>query len=114
MDVVAARGLSSGRDRGHRDAVAPADFGSGRRVAGGSGGRSAVKSRFTRSGRSPASELIVVWGPLVSQRARLGQFTTDWPQFMTIAIVALIPVFVFFMFCQRWITAGLVAGSVKG
>jgi len=44
----------------------------------------------------------------------LGQFTTDWPQFMTIAIVALIPVFVFFMFCQRWITAGLVAGSVKG
>jgi len=44
----------------------------------------------------------------------MGQFTTNWPQFMTITVVVLIPVFVFFLFCQRWIVAGLVAGSVKG
>lgn len=44
----------------------------------------------------------------------MGQFTTNWPLFMTITVVVLIPVFVFFVFCQRWIVAGLVAGSVKG
>ena len=44
----------------------------------------------------------------------MGQFTTNWPLFMTITVVVLIPVFVFFLFCQRWIVAGLVAGSVKG
>lgn len=44
----------------------------------------------------------------------VGTFNTDWPSFMTITVIALIPVFVFFIFCQRWIVSGLVAGSVKG
>ena len=44
----------------------------------------------------------------------MGQFTTNWPLFMTITTIALIPVFTFFVFCQKWIVAGLVAGSVKG
>ena len=44
----------------------------------------------------------------------VGQFTTDWPSFMTITVLALIPVFIFFIFCQRWIVSGLVAGAVKG
>lgn len=44
----------------------------------------------------------------------MGQFTTNWPLFMTITVVVLVPVFIFFLFCQRWIVAGLVAGSVKG
>ncbi|MBM6695960.1 carbohydrate ABC transporter permease [Bifidobacterium pullorum] len=44
----------------------------------------------------------------------MGQFTTNWPLFMTITTIALIPVFIFFVFCQKWIVAGLVAGSVKG
>lgn len=44
----------------------------------------------------------------------MGQFTTDWPAFMTITVIALIPVVIFFIFCQRWIVSGLVAGSVKG
>lgn len=43
----------------------------------------------------------------------MGQFTTNWPLFMTITTIALIPVFLFFIFCQKWIVAGLVAGSVK-
>lgn len=42
------------------------------------------------------------------------QFTTNWPMFMTITVIALIPVFIFFLFTQRWIVAGLVSGSVKG
>lgn len=43
----------------------------------------------------------------------VGQFRTDWPQFMTVTVVALIPVFIFFVLCQRWIVSGLTAGSVK-
>lgn len=44
----------------------------------------------------------------------VGQFSTDWPSFMTITVIALLPVFIFFIFCQKWIVSGLVAGSVKG
>lgn len=42
------------------------------------------------------------------------QFSTNWPLFMTITVIALVPVFIFFCFCQKWIVSGLVAGSVKG
>lgn len=42
------------------------------------------------------------------------QFSTNWPLFMTITVLALVPVFIFFCFCQKWIVSGLVAGSVKG
>ncbi|WEV47725.1 carbohydrate ABC transporter permease [Bifidobacterium sp. ESL0690] len=44
----------------------------------------------------------------------VGQFSTDWPSFMTITVLSLLPVFLFFIFCQKWIVSGLVAGSVKG
>ncbi|MCT6810065.1 MAG: carbohydrate ABC transporter permease [Bifidobacterium sp.] len=44
----------------------------------------------------------------------VGQFTTDWPSFMTITVLALIPVFIFVILCQKWIVSGLVAGAVKG
>jgi ABC-type sugar transport system, permease component len=44
----------------------------------------------------------------------VGQFTTNWPLFMATTVIALVPVFIFFVFCQRWIISGLVAGSVKG
>ncbi|WP_428888434.1 carbohydrate ABC transporter permease [Bifidobacterium dentium] len=44
----------------------------------------------------------------------VGQFSTDWPSFMTITVLALLPVFIFFIFCQKWIVSGLVAGSAKG
>ena len=43
----------------------------------------------------------------------MGQFTTNWPLFMAITTIALMPVFIFFILCQKWIVAGLVAGSVK-
>ncbi|AOZ73535.1 ABC transporter permease [Boudabousia tangfeifanii] len=44
----------------------------------------------------------------------ISEFTTDWPLFMTITVIALVPVMVFFVFTQRWIVAGLISGSVKG
>lgn len=42
------------------------------------------------------------------------QFTTNWPLFMATTVLALIPVFIFFCFCKKWIVSGLLAGSVKG
>jgi raffinose/stachyose/melibiose transport system permease protein len=44
----------------------------------------------------------------------VGQFTTNWPAFMTMTVVVLIPMLIFFIFMQRHIVSGLVSGSVKG
>ncbi|MBB1511110.1 carbohydrate ABC transporter permease [Tessaracoccus sp. MC1627] len=44
----------------------------------------------------------------------VGEFTTDWPAFMTVSVIALIPMVIFFLITQRHIVSGLVAGSVKG
>ena len=44
----------------------------------------------------------------------VSEFTTDWPAFMTVSVLALIPMVVFFMFTQRHIVSGLLAGGIKG
>ena len=44
----------------------------------------------------------------------VGQFTTDWPAFMTLTIIVLAPMVIFFIAMQRHIVSGLVAGSTKG
>jgi raffinose/stachyose/melibiose transport system permease protein len=44
----------------------------------------------------------------------VGEFTTDWPAFMTLSVIALVPMVVFFIFTQRHIVSGLLAGSIKG
>ncbi|WP_415854097.1 carbohydrate ABC transporter permease [Sinomonas sp. G460-2] len=44
----------------------------------------------------------------------VGQFTTDWPAFITLSVIVLIPMVIFFIFAQRQIVSGLVSGSVKG
>ena len=44
----------------------------------------------------------------------VGEFTTDWPMFLTLSVIVLIPMVIFFIFMQRYIVRGLVAGSVKG
>jgi raffinose/stachyose/melibiose transport system permease protein len=44
----------------------------------------------------------------------VGQFETDWPAFMTITVLSLIPITIFFVLMQRQIVSGLVAGAVKG
>ena len=43
-----------------------------------------------------------------------GQFTTNWPVFMTISVVTIFPIFVFYCFMQKHIIKGLTAGAVKG
>jgi raffinose/stachyose/melibiose transport system permease protein len=44
----------------------------------------------------------------------MGQFTTNWPAFMTLTVLSLIPITVFFLLMQRRIVGGLVIGAVKG
>ena len=43
----------------------------------------------------------------------IGQFTTDWPAFITLSVIVLIPTVVFFILMQRHIVSGLVKGSIK-
>jgi len=44
----------------------------------------------------------------------VGQFTTNWPAFMTLSVIVLAPTVVFFIFTQRHIVSGLLKGSIKG
>ena len=43
-----------------------------------------------------------------------GQFTTNWPVFMTLSVIVIFPIFVFYLFMQKHIIKGLTAGAVKG
>lgn len=43
-----------------------------------------------------------------------GQFTTNWPSFMTLSVITIFPIFVFYCFMQKHIIKGLTAGAVKG
>ncbi|PPF56471.1 carbohydrate ABC transporter permease [Clavibacter michiganensis] len=44
----------------------------------------------------------------------VGQFSTNWPMFMTVSVIALIPMVIFFLLLQKHIVSGLVGGSLKG
>jgi raffinose/stachyose/melibiose transport system permease protein len=44
----------------------------------------------------------------------VGQYSVDWPAFMTLSVIVLIPVVIFFIAMQRHIVDGLLQGSVKG
>lgn len=44
----------------------------------------------------------------------VGQFETNWPAFMTLTVIVLLPMVIFFLVAQRHIVNGLVQGSVKG
>lgn len=58
---------------------------------------------------SPSKQTLVL-----QVYSAVGQFSTDWPAFMTLSVIALIPMVIFFIFAQRHIVSGLVSGSVKG
>jgi len=44
----------------------------------------------------------------------VGQYSVDWSAFMTLSVIVLIPVVIFFIAMQRHIVNGLLQGSVKG
>jgi raffinose/stachyose/melibiose transport system permease protein len=44
----------------------------------------------------------------------VGQFQVDWPAFLALSVLALIPMVAFFLAAQRHIMSGLLSGAVKG
>lgn len=44
----------------------------------------------------------------------VGQFQVDWPAFLTLSVMALVPMVIFFLAAQRHIMSGLLNGAVKG
>lgn len=44
----------------------------------------------------------------------VGQFAVNWPMFMTLTVIVLVPMVIFFVSLQKQIVSGLVAGGVKG
>lgn len=46
--------------------------------------------------------------------AAASSYSTNWPLFMATTVIALTPAVIFFVCCQKYIAAGLVAGAVKG
>ena len=44
----------------------------------------------------------------------VGQFTTNWPVFMTLSVIVLIPMVIFFIFAQRQFIEGLAHTGLKG
>lgn len=54
-------------------------------------------------------------GTLVLELYRAkGQFNVDWPMFMTLSVMIIFPIFLFYVFMQKYIIKGLTAGAVKG
>ncbi|TDG00153.1 carbohydrate ABC transporter permease [Paenibacillus piri] len=43
-----------------------------------------------------------------------GQFSVDWPTFMSLTVLVLLPILVFFIVMQKHIIKGLVGGAMKG
>ena len=44
----------------------------------------------------------------------ISEFTVDWPAFMTLSVIVIIPMVVFFIFAQKYLVKGLTGGAVKG
>lgn len=44
----------------------------------------------------------------------IGQFSTDWTSLFPMMVLGILPLLVFYLFMQRYIISGVMAGSVKG
>lgn len=53
--------------------------------------------------------------PVAVQIALQGAYgAVDWGGFMAMLVLAIIPIVVFYLFCQKYIISGVLAGAVKG
>jgi len=50
----------------------------------------------------------------ISTAKFFGQYTISWNEAMAALVITIIPVAVFYMFCQKYIVKGVAAGAVKG
>lgn len=52
--------------------------------------------------------------PIAIQYLKGGYGSIDWGAMMAMLVLAIIPIIIFYIFCQRFIIEGVVAGAVKG
>ena len=52
--------------------------------------------------------------PIAIQYLKGGYGTVDWGGMMAMLILAIIPIIIFYVICQKYIIRGVVAGAVKG
>ena len=53
--------------------------------------------------------------PVAVQLAMQGAYgSVDWGSFMAMLVIAIIPIIIFYIFCQKYIISGVIAGAVKG
>ena len=52
--------------------------------------------------------------PIAIQYLRGGYGSIDMGAMMAMLVLAIIPIVIFYMFCQKYIIEGVVAGAVKG
>ena len=53
--------------------------------------------------------------PVAIQLAMQGAYgSTDYGSFMAMLVLAIVPIIIFYIFCQKYIIKGVVAGAVKG
>ena len=52
--------------------------------------------------------------PIVIQYLKGGYGAVDWGTMMAMLVLAIIPIILFYAFCQKYIIEGVVAGAVKG
>ena len=70
-------------------------------------------ARIVASGKKYISEKKTV--PVAIQIAMQGAYgSTDYGGLMAMLVLAMIPIVVFYLFCQKYIIKGVVAGAVKG
>ena len=55
-----------------------------------------------------------LWTVSVGLSSFIGQYSADWGQIMSGAVLTTLPIAILFMFFQRYLVSGLTAGSVKG
>lgn len=52
--------------------------------------------------------------PIVIQRLKGGYGSIDWGAMMAMLVLAIIPIVIFYIVCQKYIIKGVTAGAVKG
>ena len=52
--------------------------------------------------------------PIAIQYLKGGYGSIDWGAMMAMLVLAIIPIIVFYMFCQKYIIEGVISGAVKG
>ena len=44
----------------------------------------------------------------------IGQFSTDWTNLFPMMVLGVLPLLIFYLFMQKYIIGGVMAGSIKG